>query len=291
MFNNLSKNQKRALLLGLISTILVILYYAPSILKKLNYKPQPAFSNLNTITEISLKLDDQPQKAVLKDNKWVIEIDKNYYPAESKRITDLIEYLKKLEIKDVVSKNVDKNKDFFELNKEIQIKNNDNKTFTLYLGKIAQSGDLYANIKGQKTVFIAENLNGLLLPTDFRDLNLHLINESDEVENIEVKGNNRLTITKNNNDWTVNGQKADLTKINNYIFDLTNMRADDIALKQTRTNPVLTLTIKTKNKEYQYNFYKDQDSFVVNIGDYDYKIAENQLNIIDKPAQDLISQN
>lgn len=287
----MSKNQKRGLILLLSVIVFSLWYYLPPFTEKLFYKQQPAFANLANITEIDFKLEDYQQKAVLKDGQWQIQINNELYPAETSRINEVVEYLKKLEIKNIASNNADKNKESFQLNKEITLKDSNNKSYTIYIGKISQTGDLYVRIKGQNTIFIAENLNGLLLPSDFRDLNVHLVNENDEPSEIEVKGSNSFVLKKDKDNWTINGKLADKTKVDNFIFDLKNLRAEDIIKKQERNNPILTLIIKAGNQESQFYVYKDQDEFFINNKDYDYKLSSNQVELLNKPAEEFLKQN
>ncbi len=291
MFKSMSKNQKRGLILLLSVIVFSLWYYLPPFTEKLFYKQQPAFANLANITEIDFKLEDYQQKAVLKDGQWQIQINNELYPAETSRINEVVEYLKKLEIKNIASNNADKNKESFQLNKEITLKDSNNKSYTIYIGKISQTGDLYVRIKGQNTIFIAENLNGLLLPSDFRDLNVHLVNENDEPSEIEVKGSNSFVLKKDKDNWTINGKLADKTKVDNFIFDLKNLRAEDIIKKQERNNPILTLIIKAGNQESQFYVYKDQDEFFINNKDYDYKLSSNQVELLNKPAEEFLKQN
>lgn len=287
----MSKNQKRGLILLLSVIVFSLWYYLPPFTEKLFYKQQPAFANLANITEIDFKLEDYQQKAVLKDGQWQIQINNELYPAETSRINEVVEYLKKLEIKNIASNNADKNKESFQLNKEITLKDSNNKSYTIYIGKISQTGDLYVRIKGQNTIFIAENLNGLLLPSDFRDLNVHLVNENDEPSEIKVKGSNSFVLKKDKDNWIINGKPADKTKVDNFIFDLKNLRAEDIIKKQERNNPILTLIIKAGNQESQFYVYKDQDEFFINNKDYDYKLSSNQVELLNKPAEEFLKQN
>ncbi|PJB88155.1 hypothetical protein CO083_03245, partial [Candidatus Roizmanbacteria bacterium CG_4_9_14_0_8_um_filter_34_12] len=226
----MKKNQQRNFWLGLSTVILLlILIFGNRIILK--FKPgSPFLFHFDKKQVVKIKIINGSNTTTLqnKNNLWYILKKDTEFLADQARIDQILDTLKTLKKEDIISNNKEKQFEFGINNTSIDLSTKD-KSWKLYLGKNYSSSQLYVKTNDSEDVFLASNLSSILYPEDYRDLNLHLINDENKVTQIELDDNiTKLVLLKKKDKWFIGEKEAKKDRVDFLINDLKTLSANDI---------------------------------------------------------------
>ena len=290
----MKKNQQRNFWLGLSTVILLfVLIFGNRIIAK--FKPTSPFLFLFDKKQIiKINVLNANKKIYLKNknNQWFVIQDKVEFTADQERINTILDTLKALKKEDIVSNNKEKQFEFGINNIAIEFSTKD-EGWKLYLGKNYSSTQLYVKTGDNEDIFLASDLSNILYPEDFRDLNLHLIDDENKLTQIELDDNvNKLILIKKKDKWYVEDKEAKKDRVDFLINDLKTLSANDIT-KEKQQLPEFsdfTITLKANKQNILKTFYKDETNLWVVVSDRDitYVISSAYLNGLKKTEKDFI---
>ncbi|OIP84406.1 hypothetical protein AUK04_02450 [Candidatus Roizmanbacteria bacterium CG2_30_33_16] len=290
----MKKNQQRNFWLGLSTVILLlILIFGNRIILK--FKPgSPFLFHFDKKQVVKIKIINGSNTTTLqnKNNLWYILKKDTEFLADQARIDQILDTLKTLKKEDIISNNKEKQFEFGINNTSIDLSTKD-KSWKLYLGKNYSSSQLYVKTNDSEDVFLASNLSSILYPEDYRDLNLHLINDENKVTQIELDDNiTKLVLLKKKDKWFIGEKEAKKDRVDFLINDLKTLSANDI-IKEKQQFPEFsdfTITLKANKQNILKTFYKDETNLWVVVSDRDitYVISSAYLNGLKKTEKDLV---
>ena len=290
----MKKNQQRNFWLGLSTVILLlILIFGNRIILK--FKPgSPFLFHFDKKQVVKIKIINGSNTTTLqnKNNLWYILKKDTEFLADQARIDQILDTLKTLKKEDIISNNKEKQFEFGINNTSIDLSTKD-KSWKLYLGKNYSSSQLYVKTNDSEDVFLASNLSSILYPEDYRDLNLHLINDENKVTQIELDDNiTKLVLLKKKDKWFIGEKEAKKDRVDFLINDLKTLSANDI-IKEKQQFPEFsdfTITLKANKQNILKTFYKDETNLWVVVSDRDitYVISSIYLNGLKKTEKDLV---
>ena len=294
VYQLMKRNQQRNFWLGLSTVILLfVLIFGNRIIAK--FKPTSPFLFLFDKKQIiKINVLNANKKIYLKNknNQWFVIQDKVEFTADQERINTILDTLKALKKEDIVSNNKEKQFEFGINNIAIEFSTKD-EGWKLYLGKNYSSTQLYVKTGDNEDIFLASDLSNILYPEDFRDLNLHLIDDENKLTQIELDDNvNKLILIKKKDKWYVEDKEAKKDRVDFLINDLKTLSANDIT-KEKQQLPEFsdfTITLKANKQNILKTFYKDETNLWVVVSDRDitYVISSAYLNGLKKTEKDFI---
>ena len=294
VYQLMKRNQQRNFWLGLSTVILLfVLIFGNRIIAK--FKPTSPFLFLFDKKQIiKINVLNANKKIYLKNknNQWFVIQDKVEFTADQERINTILDTLKALKKEDIVSNNKEKQFEFGINNIAIEFSTKD-EGWKLYLGKNYSSTQLYVKTGDNEDIFLASDLSNILYPEDFRDLNLHLIDDENKLTQIELDDNvNKLILIKKKDKWYVEDKEAKKDRVDFLINDLKTLSANDIT-KEKQQLPEFsdfTITLKANKQNILKTFYKDETNLWVVVSDRDitYVISSAYLNGLKKTEKDLV---
>lgn len=292
ILSSMERNRKRLLLLSLVLLLFLALFYSKDLIQK-NMTPKTvslfSLTNENS-SQFLLTGESLSQKIIKNGNKWFIEKDGKQFTADPEKVSTLIQTLNALSQDTIVSKNKNKHADFG-IGTEIIGVNTAGRERTLYLGKSYGSSARYARLDKEETVFVGENLQSILINSDYRDLKTHILDDESSLQSIEIEINGVKTLlTKNKDGWTLGDKKIKNEIVSYYINDLKNLTASDIIeanAKISETNPTFTLRLKTQKQENAYDFIKyDEKSYAMKSPSYPWLFLIPEVNVASLQKQE-----
>jgi len=290
----MKKNQQRNFWLGLSTVILLlILIFGNRIILK--FKPgSPFLFHFDKKQVVKIKIINGSNTTTLqnKNNLWYILKKDTEFLADQARIDQILDTLKTLKKEDIISNNKEKQFEFGINNTSIDLSTKD-KSWKLYLGKNYSSSQLYVKTNDSEDVFLASNLSSILYPEDYRDLNLHLINDENKVTQIELDDNiTKLVLLKKKDKWFIGEKEAKKDRVDFLINDLKTLSANDI-IKEKQQFPEFsdfTITLKANKQNILKTFYKDETNswVLMNNNNVAYVISSIYLNGLKKTEKDLV---
>ena len=290
----MKKNQQRNFWLGLSTVILLlILIFGNRIILK--FKPgSPFLFHFDKKQVVKIKIINGSNTTTLqnKNNLWYILKKDTEFLADQARIDQILDTLKTLKKEDIISNNKEKQFEFGINNTSIDLSTKD-KSWKLYLGKNYSSSQLYVKTNDSEDVFLASNLSSILYPEDYRDLNLHLINDENKVTQIELDDNiTKLVLLKKKDKWFIGEKEAKKDRVDFLINDLKTLSANDI-IKEKQQFPEFsdfTITFKTDKQSVLKSYYKDETNswVLMNSNNVAYVISSIYLNGLKKTEKDLV---
>jgi len=290
----MKKNQQRNFWLGLSTVILLlILIFGNRIILK--FKPgSPFLFHFDKKQVVKIKIINGSNTTTLqnKNNLWYILKKDTEFLADQARIDQILDTLKTLKKEDIISNNKEKQFEFGINNTSIDLSTKD-KSWKLYLGKNYSSSQLYVKTNDSEDVFLASNLSSILYPEDYRDLNLHLINDENKVTQIELDDNiTKLVLLKKKDKWFIGEKEAKKDRVDFLINDLKTLSANDI-IKEKQQFPEFsdfTITFKTDKQSVLKSYYKDETNswVLMNNNNVAYVISSIYLNGLKKTEKDLV---
>lgn len=228
-----------------------------------------------------------------KNNLWFVKEKKAEFPADQERIQTLINNLVNLKKEEIVSTNKTKHQNFGIGKEKISFKTKD-KDLTIFIGKATSLNKTYLRINNQNEVFIGEGFNNAFNPDDYRDLLVHLINEEDKINQLEIDSDGKkIILEKKGNEWLINNKKAKKEKVDFFINDLKMLKADDILTKKINlpANYQLQIKLKEKNQEKSARFYPEEETnyfLKTSNSDLIYQLSAASVTSLKKEEKDFI---
>ena len=290
----MKKNQQRNFWLGLSTVILLlILIFGNRIILKFKLG-SPFLFHFDKKQVVKIKIINGSNTTTLqnKNNLWYILKKDTEFLADQARIDQILDTLKTLKKEDIISNNKEKQFEFGINNTSIDLSTKD-KSWKLYLGKNYSSSQLYVKTNDSEDVFLASNLSSILYPEDYRDLNLHLINDENKVTQIELDDNiTKLVLLKKKDKWFIGEKEAKKDRVDFLINDLKTLSANDI-IKEKQQFPEFsdfTITFKTDKQSVLKSYYKDETNswVLMNNNNVAYVISSIYLNGLKKTEKDLV---
>ncbi len=262
-------------------------FFTPSIKTPLSY------INKNNTYEIAIYDGNQTIDLTKKNGQWLQMGATTSLLADTDRINTLIDDLTALKEDAVVSTNPQNQKNFGIDKQKIEIKTQQKNT-TIYIGNTAGMGQDYVRVEGSNVVFIADNLDTVFTPFDYRDLSLHLIGNENNVDLVEIDASQNKTILQmKNNGWEVDSKPALRERVDFFINDVKTLKAQNIATASSQLIglPDLTLTIEEKSQKRSVSFYiKGDNSYDAQIigQNITYEVASPYVTALQKTTKDFI---
>jgi len=246
-------------------------------------KPLP-WEQLTKIT-----LAEEEKKIVLKKDsgQWWVENEKNL-PADKNKIENLIDSLKALERRELVSQNKEKHS-LFEVDKEkpsVVLEFVDHPSVSLIVGKNSYSrgGTFIRFPQKDETFLVPSYLDAHLASENWKNLR---VLESVSLETEKVS----LAFPSQKKSATVEKEKAD-----KLLAELDYLRGQEVYLKEDKKEqiqqPDFTITLlQQKDKEIQINFFATQTEFLVSQEKemFVFSLEEEKYQTIRKEAEQLLS--
>ena len=253
--------------------------------------------NKNQITKIVFEDENQKTEVYKKNNHWYLKQDNFEFRANEERIKNTIEVLVNLKKEEIISQNKNKYKDFG-IDKRRVTFYIDKDKFRVYVGNSANFTHNFVRIEDDDSVFLAENVNDIFSNTDWRDLRVNLISNLDKIKSIGINYLNeekKLILVKDKNGWQVNGKKAKKDRVDFFINDLINLKAEDINYQENfyYINPEVTVVINEGNQINKGDFFTtdtDQEYYLLktNKDNFIYKIKSLYISFLKKEEGDFI---
>lgn len=288
----MKQDRKRLLLLSFVLLLLLALFYSKDyFLKNMVPKTLSLFSLTNeNASQFLLTGESLSQKVIKNGNKWFVEKDGKQFAADPEKITTLVQTLNGLSQDTVVSKNKNKHAEFG-IGTEIIVVKTADRERTLYLGKSYGSSTRYARLDKEESVFVGENLQSILINSDYRDLKTHILNDESSLQSMEIEMNGVKTkLLKNKDEWTLGDKKLKSGTVSIYINDLKNLTASDIIdanTKITEITPTLTIRLKTQKQESAIDFIKyDEKSYAMKSPSYPWLFLIPQVSVASLQKQE-----
>ena len=288
----MNHNRKRLLLLSFVLILFLALFYSKDLIQK-NMTPKTislfSLNNENT-SQFLLTGESLTQKLIKNGSKWFVEKEGKQFAADPEKVSNLIQALTGLTEGTIVSKNKNKHADFG-IGTEIIVVKTADRERTLYLGKSYGSSARYARMDKGDTVFVGENLQSILINSDFRDLKTHALDDDSSLQSMEIEMNGLKTkLIKNKDGWTLRDKKLKSETVGYYINDLKNLTATDIIeanTKVTDANPTLTIRLKTQKQESAIDFVKyDDKSYAMKSPSYPWLFLIPEVNVASLQKQE-----
>ncbi|MBI4973335.1 DUF4340 domain-containing protein [Candidatus Roizmanbacteria bacterium] len=288
----MNHNRKRLLLLSFVLILFLALFYSKDLIQK-NMTPKTvtlfSLTNENS-SQFLLTGESLSQKLIKNGSKWFVEKEGKQFTADPEKVSNLIQTLNGLTEGTIVSKNKNKHADFG-IGTEIVVVKTPERERTLYLGKPYGSSARYARMDKQEEVFVGDNLQSILINSDFRDLKTHALDDDSSLQSMEIDMNGVKTqLTKSKDEWSMGNKKTKSGTVSYYINDLKNLTATDIVeanTKVTDTNPALTIRLKTQKQENTIDFVKyDDKSYAMKSSSYPWLFLIPEVNVASLQKQE-----
>ena len=288
----MNHNRKRLLLLSFVLILFLALFYSKDLIQK-NMTPKTvslfSLTNENT-SQFLLTGESLSQKLIKNGNKWFVEKEGKQFAADPEKVSILIQTLNGLSQETIVSKNKNKHADFG-IGTEIIVVKTADRERTLYLGKLYGSSARYARFDKDEAVFVGDNLQSILINSDYRDLKTHVLDDDSSLQSMDIEMNGvKILLVKNKDEWTLGDKKIKKEIVSYYINDLKNLTASDIVeanVKITETNPTLTIRLKTQKQESTVDFIKyDEKSYAMKSPLYPWLFLIPEVNVASLQKQE-----
>jgi len=289
----MKKNQQRSFWLGLFTFVLLFaLIFGNQIITKLKPSSPLLFPfNKKQVTKINVINSNNTTTLQSKNNKWFVLQNKVEFIADQERIDQILDSLSQLKKNEIVSNNKERQSEFGIGSSMIEFSTKD-KNWKLYLGKNYSSSQIYVKTENNSDIFLAKNLEKILYPEDYRDLNLHLITDENKITQIELNDNvNKLVLVKKDNKWFIGDKEAKKDRVDFLINDLKTLSANDIieAKQQLPDFPDFTVTIKADKQKNISTYRKDETNSWAMIDNHNstYVVSSVYLDGLKKTETDL----
>lgn len=289
------KTQKRLVVLIIIATVLIsIFYFQDFLINRLNPQSETFFSTIQSdeIKEITLYDDANIVFMYKKNNDWYVRQNEKEYKADKARIYELLTSIKELNKNDVISKNK-KNRSTFQIGKRKITFKTSKSSHTIYIGKSVDMKN-YFTIDNDNYIYTAEGLENTLIPLDYRDLSLHLIDDINSLSKVVLSfDNQRLELNQKNSRWFIDNIEIKKDRIDFFINDLQTLKSDTLYEKETINGHEQAMKIEIKegkNVRVAEIFSYDQEYYYAKISNsnYIYQIRAAYVQSLKKIKTDFI---
>lgn len=249
------------------------------------------FLNKNTVTGIQIDSDSKVINLYKKDKIWFVKPSTatGETKADQERIDNLIFTLSSLVKENVVSFNKKNHQDLGIGKNKIVLKTKD-KNYELYIGNTTGTDQNYVRIDNENEVFKASGFAQVFTPFDYRDLNVNFVSDETAITEISI---NDLVLQKKKDQWFIANKQAKTDRVDFFLSDLKNLKAQDILPADTSLpySPQLTIKINTNNTlQTAYFFTKDKDNYYLkSSSSYNiFQIPTIYVNSLKKEEKDFI---
>ncbi len=278
----------------LLLTLLLLFIFKTQFANFFDQKTPLVFPDLKTQSVQEITLFGEKTTSLYKKNDiWFVKEKKAEFRADQERIKTLVNNLVNLKKEEIVSTNKTKQQNFAIGKEKISFKTKD-KNLTIFIGKAASLNKTYLRVNNQNEVFIGEGFNNAFYPDDYRDLLVHLINNEDKINQLEIDSDGKkIVLEKKKNDWLINNKKAKQEKVDFFINDLKMLKADDILTKKINlpANYQLQIKLKENNQEKSAYFYpEDENNYFLKTSNSDliYQLSAASVSSLKKEEKDFI---
>ena len=153
----------------------------------------------------------------------------------------------------------------------------------------------FVRIDDENEVFVTSGFEDVFTSEDYRDLEVHLVNDETKITSIEINFNDtKTTITKKGVNWKIDDKTAKKDRVDFFINDLKTLKAKDILPKKQNyptINPELSIKITEADKEKNIGFYPENEEnylAIVEKSDFDYLIASAYVASLKKEEKDFV---
>jgi len=250
----------------------------------------------NKIIKIVFENENNKTEVYKKNSHWYLVKDGFELKADEERINKTIDALINIKKEEIVSQNKNKHKDFGIDKRKITIYTEKNK-FIIYVGNNANLANNYIRINNENTVFLAENLSDVFSNNnDWWDSKVDFVSNPEKIKSIEINylsEEKKIILTKNKNEWIINGKKAKKDRVDFFINDLKTLKADDITSKENfyDINPEIVIIVNEDNKIKKGDFFnidKEYYFLTINKNKFIYKIKTAYISFLKKEEDDFI---
>lgn len=274
--------------------IITLKIQSPSLLTKffIDETKQP-FSQINkeTVNEITVTKNTSVTLNK-KNNFWYVKKGQDVFPADREKISNIINALANLKKDEIVSSNKNKHKEFGIGRQKIEF-DFEGKKALVFIGNSGGSDNNYVRINDENDVFKTSGFSDTFASDDFRDLNLHLVNDETKVSFIEINyGELKTSLVKKGNEWKIGEKTAKKDRVDFFVNDLKNLKAKNILTQQQNyqeLNPELIILFKENGKGKSINFFKQtEEEYFARVfpSDFDYEIASANVASLKKEEKD-----
>lgn len=256
---NMEKSKKRLVTLIVLCVFGAVVYFVFTKWDVLFIRSKKLVS-ITKPTKIFIVNEDTKTEAKYVDGAWV----SSGFPADVKKINDLLEGVKQMVDSNIVSKN--KNKfDTYGIRPDRYIQINDTK---IYIGDRYGSIGSYIRINEEALLYAVEtDFYEYFYPVDLRNLIPNVVLSEQNVVGLNIENNEqKLSFIKNKEDWVVNNQKANREKINFLINDLKTLNGTDIQkindVKTATMSAILKISVTEGKKKKNILFYSPNETVV-----------------------------
>lgn len=170
-----------------------------------------------------------------KDNNWTIQTNDNTYMADKSIVENALNSLKKMKIKNIITKNPDKFGKY-ELEddncKEIQVFSNSKKLIDLLIGKFkydqqTRTASSYVRPAGKNEVYSTDGFSSINISDNISTYRIKDLAGFDPEEVNSIKyfhGNSQSELTRQGKDWTYGNVVVDSTKIAGFLSSMSNIK-------------------------------------------------------------------
>ncbi len=254
------------------------------------YVSHRVFPNLNqkTVSDILIKNNGQQYDIYSKNGQWKIKKNGVEYNADPSRIQQILSAFSSFKKNDIVSNNPAKKSDFG-IGPESIILQSGTQNYSVFIGKNSGVDTVYVTVDNNPDVFTSDLFTDILSPSDFRDLNPHVIANESNVSKVSIENDtNTLTIQNSKGSWTSGTTPLLKERVDFFLNDIKTLKANDVVpyntVQDQLATPYLTLVITEHNKTTATKAYeKDKDNYYVHV--------ENAPLIYEIPAVYITSLN
>ncbi len=220
------------------------------------------------INYLQISKADQSLMFTNDNNAWKVATQS----ADTKKVTELINSFFPTSSPLLISEASDQ-LDILEVTEEkgtkIDLKTNDNKEITLYIGKVSGLSTPIL-IKDQQQVYALRGIPTILL-TENNWYNLNIVDvESENINKFQfIEGKTNLTLEKRDGNWYLNDTQVKKEAVDTYLMKLNPFKATQIAFDRKKqeyakikTSFSLLLT-DNANQEYKLEFYSGKNDWLV----------------------------
>jgi hypothetical protein len=222
-------------------------------------------------------------------NRFMLENHKSY-PAASNKVNDLLFKIANLQVKEKVGEGTTEAElgkyQLTDIDRKYKIEifdNNDKKTISFKVGKQFKNKGNFLQKDGSEEVYLSQN--SLWLNSSYKDfVDMVLLGvKDDKIERVSIKGNKKLEIIKENENFKVSGVKEDKLKeekVKDYVKSFKNIRFTRFYTHSDKEVQNLKfdtdINIELKNKiVYKLSLASKNDKYFAKINALTNEIPDN----------------
>jgi hypothetical protein len=262
-------------------------------------QPEKPFASIepDQVTGVTIKTESETENLIKTDGSWVVVEGDSEFPADQGRVNTLIDAFINLEQETIASENPDRHTELGIGETSVTLKTGDD-AHTLFIGDTTQVSQNFVRINEENNVYIAAGFNQVNTPIDYRDLTIPFVQNENAVSRIEItEQGSTLTLSKQENEWYIGGEKANQSEMSFYVNELSVIRASSIV----DGNPIAeqglfteaTITVTEGENVKTVEFYPNDDTTKYaqrQDGETVYEINATLVDSLTKTRAELIEE-